>query len=132
VATSRSAWKRAESSLAAFFGASRRVLSGSSGRPDIDGDDGTHDRLWLESKLRASHTSWTLFRQVKAAAAKAGKIPVLGLREKHKQGCLLVIHSDDFERVAVEYLAAMGDEELLAFEHEVRVHRLGLDQEEAS
>jgi hypothetical protein len=80
--TSKSAWVRAEMGLAALFGARRRVLSGSAGRSDLDGDDATHDRLFLESKLRASHTSWTLFRRAKAAAAKAGKIPVLGLREK--------------------------------------------------
>ena len=132
MATSSSAWKRAEAGLAAIFGCKRKILSGSVRRVEDDGSDACHDRLFLESKLRASWSVWTLFRRVKAAAAKAGKVPVLGLREKGKHGALLVIHQDDFERVAVEYLAAMGDEELLAFEHEVRVHRLGLDQEEAS
>jgi hypothetical protein len=43
-----------------------------------------------------------------------------------------VIHQDDFERVAVEYLAALDDGELLAFERDVRCKRLGSDREGAS
>jgi hypothetical protein len=117
MATSKSAWTRAEASLAALFGARRRVLSGSSGRADIDGDDGTHERLWLESKLRASHAVYSLWRATKAAATKAGKIPVLGLREKHKHGALIVIHEDDLKFVIAQYLAVLDPEEQGELDH---------------
>jgi hypothetical protein len=125
MATSKSAWTRAEAGAAAFFGAMRRVLSGSANRADIDGDDSTHPRLFIESKLREKHAVWSLWRDARARAAKCGKVPVLALREKHKKGMLLVIHEDDFDRVAAERLAAREDEAVLAFERDVRVIRLG-------
>lgn len=121
--TSKSAWARAESSLAAIFGARRRVLSGSANRADIDGDDSTHDRLYLESKLRASWSVWTLWYATKTRAVKAGKVPVLGLRQKRKQGALIVVHQDDLAEMAAEFLAARSDEELLEFEFKVRSRR---------
>lgn len=139
MSTSRSAWQRAESGLAALFGARRRVLSGSANRDDIDSDDGTHPRLYLESKLRAAHAVWSLYRATKARAAKSRreyqgghKVPVLGLREKGKHGVLLVVHEDDFAEVAAEFLAARTDDEVREFEQAVRVRRLGLlgDQQE--
>jgi hypothetical protein len=131
MATHRRTWQRAESGLAKLFGCRRRVLSGSANREDLDGDDGTHPRLWLESKFRESWSVWSLFRRVKAVAKKkSGKTAVLGLREKGKAGCLLVVHEDDFSRVAAEYLAAMGDEELTAFERDVRVRRAEIGRRE--
>lgn len=126
MATSKSAWTRAESSLAAIFGARRRVLSGSANRPDLDGDDSTHERLFLESKLRASWSVWSLWRAVDKAAGRAKKIPVLGLREKGRHGALLVIHEDDLRAVVAEFLAARDDADILGIEAEVRVKRLGL------
>lgn len=124
--TSKSAWTRAEASAAAFFGARRRVLSGSANRSDIDGDDSTHERLFIESKLREKHAVWTLWRATKALAAKCRKRPVLALREKHKQGTLFVVHSDDFCEIVLEYLAAQSATELEWIESEVRIRR-GVD-----
>lgn len=128
--TSASAWKRAESSAAAIFGAKRRPLSGSANRDDIDGDDAIHPRLWIESKLRAKHAVWSLWTATKAVAAKSlrvyqggHKIPVLVLKEKGRQGMLVVVHSGDLPEVVVEYLAARTDGELLAIEHAVRDRR---------
>jgi hypothetical protein len=54
-----------------------------------------HETLYLENKLRRSHSVWTLFRQVQAQARREGKVPVLGLQELHKSGILLCIHSAD-------------------------------------
>lgn len=134
MATSRSAWKRAEQSAAAIFGAMRRPLSGSSNRADIDGDDATHPRLWIESKLRASWSVFGLWRTVKAATSRrprayqgGGKTPVLVLREKRKLGCLIVCHADDFGEVAVEWLAARDDRTLLEIEAAVRARRGDID-----
>lgn len=135
--TARSTWKRAEAGVAALFGARRRVLSGSSNRPDIDGDDTTHPRLFIEVKLRATHTVWGLFRSVKAKAAKcrrdfqgAHKVPVLGLREKGRHGALLVVHEDDFREVVVEWLSAQSDDTVNGVEAAVRVRRLGIETQE--
>jgi hypothetical protein len=129
VATSKSAWTRAESALARIFGARRRVLSGSANRPDLDGDDSTHERLFLESKLRGKHAVWSTWRAVNARAFKAGKIPVLGLREKHKHGVLLVVHNHDFGVVVLEYLKSLGDQDLLEIEAAVARARSGEDEE---
>lgn len=128
--TSKSAWTRAEAALAAFFGARRRPLSGSSNRPDIDGDDVIHPRLWLESKLRARYAVWSLWREAKALAAKCRKVPVIGLREKGRHGILLVVHSDDFAAVAAEWLAARDEEGILEFERDVRIRRMGITKED--
>lgn len=131
--TSSSTWKRAESALGAIFGARRRPLSGSSNRDDIDGDDVLHPRLFLESKLRARSAVWTLWLRTQAEARKClrvyqggHKTPVLGLREKYKRGLLLVIHSDNFREVVIEYLSARTDEETYEIECGVRVRRQGI------
>ncbi len=134
MATSSSTWKRAESSAAALFGARRRPLSGSSNRDDIDGDDTLHPRLWIESKLRASHAVWSLWRLVKATAAKrpyqgGHKTPVLVLREKCKPGMLIVVHSGDLAEVCIEWLAARSGEELNVIEHAVRARRSEVEEE---
>jgi hypothetical protein len=135
--TSSSTWKRAESSAAALFGARRRPLSGSSNRDDIDGDDAMHPRLWIESKLRASHAVWTLWRAVRSTAQKCRrayhdghKTPVLVLREKGKPGQLIVVHSNDLAEVCIEWLAARSGEELEAIEAAVRHRRIMTDREE--
>lgn len=131
--TSSSTWKRAESALGAIFGAKRRPLSGSSNRDDIDGDDVMHPRLFLESKLRAKSAVWSLWRKTRDQARTClrvyqggHKTPVLGLREKYQRGLLLVIHSDDFREVVIEYLSARTDEETYEIECGVRVRRQGL------
>ena len=58
------------------------------------------------------------------AAKKAGKVPVVSLREKHCKGELLVISSGDMRRVVVEWLRAQDDDTLIEIEHEVREVRL--------
>ncbi len=132
---SSSTWKRAEATAAALFGARRRPLSGSSNRDDIDGDDALHPRLWIESKLRAVHTIWSLWRDVKAKAVKcrrgyqgSHKTPVLVLREKGKHGQLIVVHSGDMVEVCIEWLAARSDEELNEIEAAVRSRRSEVEE----
>ena len=98
-------WKLAEGRLAALFGTVRRPLSGMNSRSG-GSDDGMHQTLYLENKLRERHTVWSLFREVKKQATKEGKVPVIGLQEKHKPGILLVIHSDDLPAVLEAYAEA--------------------------
>ena len=98
-------WKLAEQRLAELFGTIRRPLSGMNSRSG-GSDDGMHETLYLENKLRERHAVWTLFREVKQQAKKEGKVPVIGLQEKHKPGVLLVIHSDDLPDVLKAYAKA--------------------------
>ena len=65
-----------------------------------------HERLFLENKYSKSHAMWTLYRDTKAKADKEGRTPVIGLQEFRKKGILLVIHSDDLQRVAAEAVSA--------------------------
>ena len=102
--TARRTWQLAESRLARFFGAQRKVLSGSSGRPDDNScSDSTHPTLFLEGKLKASHATRTLHDATRALAKREGKIPVLGLFDKNRPGFLIVVHSDDWDKVVAEY-----------------------------
>ncbi len=134
MSTSSSTWKRAEATAAALFGCKRRPLSGSSNRDDIDGDDTLHPMLWIESKLRAAHAVWTLWRETKARARctqrglhGGAKVPVLVLREKGKQGMLIVVHSGDMAEVCIEWLAARSGDDLNAIEAAVRERRFEIE-----
>lgn len=107
--TARSTWKQAEARAAAFFGARRQICSGSSGRADTTCSDSTHPQLYIEHKLRAKCTARTLWREASAKATREKKTPVVCLAEKHCPGFLLVVHSDHFESVVEEWLAARGE-----------------------
>ena len=103
--TSSSAWKRAEQRLAALFGCKRRPLSGNtSGRDDQDGSDSTHGVLFLECKLRAKHTVWSLWDACKKRAK--GKPVVIGIQEKHRPGMMICVHSDDLDKLCDERIRA--------------------------
>lgn len=120
--TSKSCWTRAESAAAALFGARRQVLSGSSNRDDRCSSDSTHETLFIETKLRERHAVWAIWEKARKLAKKGkiAKTPIVILREKGKHGMLICVHSEDFERVAVEYLAARDETAILEFEAAVR------------
>jgi len=100
--THRSSWKRRERDDDAKFGARRKVLSGSSGRDDRTCSDSTHERLFTETKLRASSAVRSLWEKTRDLARKEGKTPVVILYDKHKQGGLIVVHEGDLLAVARE------------------------------
>jgi hypothetical protein len=104
MSTSRRTWQRRDA--ADLFGALRQVLSGSSGRDDRSMSDTTHDRLFIEVKLRGRHTARTLFDTVKARARKERKLPVLALADKGRPGFLLCVHSDDLDDLVAELARA--------------------------
>ena len=93
-----------------MFGARRQVLSGSSGRDDRSTSDSTHEVLYLETKLRASHAASALFAEVTAAARREGKTPVLALAVKGKPGFLLVVRPEDLATIAAELVNPEADE----------------------
>lgn len=130
MATHRRTWQKFEQRAAAFFGAARRVLSGSANRADLDGDDSTHERLWIECKLREAHSVCRIWDAAAKLARKAAKWPVVCLAEKNRPGFWVVVHSDDFRAVAAEYLAACDEADLMEFEAIVRVRRLGINEED--
>jgi hypothetical protein len=105
--TARRTWQQAEGRAAAFFGIRRQVCSGSSGRQDLTASDSNHPTLFIESKLRARHAARKLHDATKLLAAKEGKTPVLAHFVKNRPGFLLVIDSEDFLTVVVEFVAAL-------------------------
>lgn len=111
MSTHRSSWKRRERDAASLFGCRRNVLSGSSNREDRSSSDVDHPRLFVETKLRASSATRRLWEQTRDLARREGKAPVLALYAKSKPGALLVIHQDDMDAVAAEWLAARDERE---------------------
>jgi len=110
MATHRGTWKQRERQAAALFGARRQVLSGSAGRDDRSRSDSTHERLFLETKLRASHAAVALYDDTKVLARKEGKVPVVILAQKGRPGVVLVIAPEDLQAVAYEYAVAREKE----------------------
>ena len=113
---SRTAWKARERDAAAIFG-TRRATCNSSGRPDFDGSDSTHERLHIEVKSYKRHAAWTLWCAAREVAHKAcakakafGRKPiVLALAQDHKAGLLLCVHEDEMAAVIVEWLVAQEE-----------------------
>ena len=98
--THRSTWKKREAQAAGLFGAKRQRCSGSSGREDCSRSDSTHARIFLETKLRASHAAVALFDAVCVLARKEGKVAVVALAQKGRPGVLLVIDPADLAELA--------------------------------
>lgn len=100
--THRSTWKRRERDGAGLFGARRQLGSGSGGRADQTRSDSTHERLYIETKLRASSAVRSLWEDTRDRARREGKTPVLVLFAKGKPGGLIVVHQGDLATVAAE------------------------------
>jgi hypothetical protein len=108
--THRSTWKRREREAARMFGAERQPGSGSCGVPDRSRSDSTHDRLYIETKLRASSSVRTLWEKTAALARRERKTPLLMLYAKGKVGGLIVCHEMHLAAVAAELKTAPGAE----------------------
>jgi hypothetical protein len=108
MATSRGWWKQRERDGAALFGTKRKPGSGSWGRSDQTSSDSMHDRLYIEQKTREKHSVRTLWEETKVKAKKEGKVPVLVLWDKGRQGPLVVMHEDDQIYLAAERAFALG------------------------
>ena len=99
------AWKAAERRLAKIFGTRRRPLSG--GNQGGGRDDSMHEVLYIENKYTSRSSLWTLYRDTRDKAKKEGRVPVLGIQESRAKGVLIVCHSNDLQRVAMEQRKAM-------------------------
>jgi len=104
----RAQWKVAEQRLCDIFGTTRRPLSG--GNDKRGRDDSLHPRLFLENKYSKCLPIRRLWEETrdKAKEEAKGRTPVVGLQEKGKPGVLLVINSQDLEKVLREYARAQG------------------------
>ena len=105
MSTSRSTWQRREREAARLFGAARQPGSGSGGFPDRTRSDSTHDRLYIETKLRASSSARSLWEKTAALALREGKTPVVMLYAKGKTGGLVMVHEMHLAAVAAEFKA---------------------------
>lgn len=88
-------WKAVERRVAEFFGCKRQRCSGSSGIEGLSRSDSTHEKLFIETKYRKSHSVRTLYEETKVLAKKEGRVPVLALADHGKPGFLVVVHSSD-------------------------------------
>src|SRR5262249_14495252 len=79
MSTDRSTGRGRERQAARLFGSERQPGSGSGGRSDQSRSDSTHDRLFIETKLRASSAVRTLWERTAALARREAKTPVLML-----------------------------------------------------
>lgn len=113
MATHKSTWKRRERQAALCFGSKRQRCSGSSGRDDCSKSDSTHERIFLETKLRASHAAVALFDETRVLAKREGKVPVVALAQKGRRGILLVIDPNDLMTVAQELAAPVSQATVL-------------------
>ena len=113
--TARGTWQARERQAAALFGTKRQYGSGSGGREDETSSDAKHPSLYIEGKLRQTHTVLTLWRDTHKKALKEKKHAVVVLSEKGKPGQFLVIHTPDMLPVAANWLAAQDDETYQAF-----------------
>ena len=96
--TSKGTWKQFERDVAAFFGTKRTPLSG--GNSGITRSDTRSDHFFIEAKLRAKFQLYTLFKETKVLAKKENKIPIVTIREKGKQGFLILLSPDDIHEVS--------------------------------
>jgi len=101
--TSRSTWKASERRIAAKFGTKRTPLSG--GNSGHTRSDTLHPRLFVEAKLRPTHSAVTLWRGTAELAKLEGKTPVVCLTEKGKKGFWVMCHIEDFAAVAAELVS---------------------------
>ena len=104
--TARRTWQKCEQRVADLFGCKRQPGSGSGGRDDVTCSDSTHPRLFLETKLRATHAARSLHDATRKLAGKEGKTPVVCLADKNRPGFLVCVHSDDLAAVVVQFCAA--------------------------
>lgn len=111
--TARGTWKAVERRGASLFGTLRNRCSGSGGRPDESTSDSRHETLYIETKLRASPSVWSLWDSCKAKCKgpDKDKVPVILVAKKHHHGFLIVCHSSDMGEVCDAWRKAQQSKE---------------------
>lgn len=107
--TSKSTWKQFERVVATFFGTRRVPLSGSNSGHNTNSDS-MHPKIYIECKVREKFSLWSLFEDTAEKAKVEKKVPVVAIKQKGKQGYLLLVRPDDLEKLVAirqESLAEM-------------------------
>jgi hypothetical protein len=80
------------------------------GRRDQTRSDSVHPRVFIECKLRQSHSAITLWDEVADKANDEHKTPIVCLMEKSRPGRWWLLRSPDIRALVVEWLAAKSEE----------------------
>jgi hypothetical protein len=102
MSTHKNTWKARERQIASFFYTKRTPLSG--GNSGITRSDSLSDTFFVEAKLREKHATCSLYRDTAKLAKLEGKIPVVALTEKGREGFLIVVDSRHFLKLLCKYL----------------------------
>lgn len=95
-------WKRAEQSVASFYGTDRTPLSG--GNSKQTRSDTRSERLFIECKVAAEFAAYTLLNRTRILARVEDKIPVVALKRLGTPGHLICVHSSDLVALCEEVL----------------------------
>lgn len=98
-----SQWKNVERTIADFLapGVGRRTpLSGANSGHNTSSDC-LDCGVYAEVKYRQKHTVYTLMDDTRMKALSEGLLPVVCLKEKNRNGFLLVIDSRDWDEVSL-------------------------------
>lgn len=101
--TNRSTWKKFERSVARFFGAERTALSGSNSK--ISSSDSTHDRLYIECKLRNENDSFYSLWNI----IKSGRL----FYTMTDDGLFFLMHISIYKEFCADFLNAKNPPEKL-------------------
>ena len=82
-------WKREERAVAKLFGTSRQLMKGTGEKSDIQSD-----LFVVDVKLRQRWNIQRWYRELRDAARKRSKIPILTIREPGKKLRLAVVDLD--------------------------------------
>ena len=96
--TSKNCWKNFERTVAKDFGTKRVPLSGSNSGHNTNSDT-LHEKLYIECKVRNSFSLWSLFTDTEKKAKVENKIPVVAIKEKGKEGYLILIRPEDIHKI---------------------------------
>lgn len=95
-------WKQFERDVAAFFGCFRTGPDQEKDASDID-----HDHLHVQCKYSMRHAIVSVWDAAKKVADRSGRIPVVAIKQKYRQGFWIMIHSSDLTAVANQRLCAI-------------------------
>ncbi|MHC1635855.1 MAG: hypothetical protein ACXQTS_04430 [Candidatus Methanospirareceae archaeon] len=101
--THRSTWKRVEREVAKYFQeidpeAKRTPLSGATEVPTL-ADVITKLPFFIDTKMRASFTHHSLFKETEKRARREEKVPILLTKEKEDESFLVIMRLSDFIEV---------------------------------
>lgn len=97
----RSTWKKREARTCAWFGTTRKPVSGR--QRDKGGDDGEHPKIHIQHKHgRQNSREFALFDIAAAVAEGNNKIPIITITAPRRSEILVLCRIEDLDKVAKE------------------------------